>query len=190
MTIRLFPLDPSEPAHYLNSRLDFSKPLAQTLQEALTKTAQHYNTAVWVDSHLVAQYVFEYRRMTQGSRPFKGASLHARPDGTVVKVSDPRANFSQTVDYVQHLFRESYHGCRYAHEHRYIVHPEAVCGPQCRAHKRRLMAMLMQRARAVCPACFMIANLDGRCPTCEQVVPDKPVTMSHPRVSVYSRKED
>lgn len=148
-------------------------PLAQALQQAIKDTLAIYPGGSQIDSHIVADVVFQHRAAFNGVREPNGPKFWIHPDGSIRKVYDSaRADRQQTRDYVQHLFRELYHGCRYAYQHYYTIHTEKECGAICRARRERLKASLMRRM-PLCPDCFMVANLNGRCPSCDEIVPDK-----------------
>lgn len=149
---------------YLGGRLNPAKPLAEALQTAIIETLDKYPGGGWVDSHAIADRAFQFRRLNPD---YKVSKVYAMPDGTTKTFRQQGApDSSQTLDYVQHLFRELYHGCRYAHKGQYFIHTDRECGAVCRARRQRLKNATI-RITPLCPSCYLRANTDGLCPSCE-----------------------
>jgi hypothetical protein len=114
--------------------------VAETIQETIEIYVSRLKpgTGVWINSHEIGDLV-ACDRMAAAGRLFTKEEIR------------------QTLDYVQHVFRESFHSCRYASsEGSYFIHPERECTPACRNHQRR-------PERALCPSCFVLMTTQGTC---------------------------
>ena len=111
---------------------------SRRIEEAV-KVAAHQGSSVMLDSHAIADLIFDER-----------------------VTSDGEASWGQTKDYVQHILREAPHVCRHADGHFYRVHTEEICSDQCDARwASRLKALDV--ARAQCPDCFTMLPKSGVC---------------------------
>jgi hypothetical protein len=141
--------------------------VAECIRGGIQHTIQLIQSPVWVDSHYLAKVVYQHRlgAWQQGRGP-----VHVKCDMAVVpSPPDP----DQTLDYVQHLFREAEYVCRYAYEGMYLVHHWKECSPQCREHRNALREHLLktiarQLDLPVCPDCFLKATITSMCPACEK----------------------
>ncbi len=78
------------------------------------------------------------------------------------------ADRQQTLDYVQHLFREASHVCRYADgQHHYFLHEQAQCFTDCNSRKHIVQSAQPFEARPLCPDCFIMLPCTGVC-DCQQ----------------------
>lgn len=127
----------------------------------------------WVDSHAVAQAVFNVRAsMPEYYQPIL-VELKDGSGQTAYKVQMGHtitADIDQTRDYVQHCFREMRYGCRYADGHHYMVHDMPECGKLCRERRSQRVAarqaMFDRRSGPVCSICNITIPLTGICDWC------------------------
>ena len=106
-------------------------------ERAIAAVLEEIPEGGWIDSHYFAKGIFALRAATKGDA----------------------ADLRQTIDYVQHRLREASHVCRHADGHHYLIHPEAVCSPECDKHR----AIRQVAPRPVCPNCFLRVSASGSC---------------------------
>jgi len=111
---------------------------SRRIEEAV-KVAAQQGSSVMLDSHAVADLIFDER-----------------------VTSDGEASWGQTKDYVQHILREAPHVCRHADGHFYRVHVEEICSDQCDA-RWASRQNVRDAVRAQCPDCFTMLPKSGVC---------------------------
>ncbi len=121
-------------------------PERQVLDEAVAITLSNWKGTrgvdyVMVDSHPVADMFFSRRcRNGEGS------------------------DRKQTLDYVQHMFREAGHVCRHADGSSYRLHSDETCGDACTA---KYLHAAGKGTRPLTNCCFVEETTAGTCPLCE-----------------------
>lgn len=108
------------------------------LRDAISYTLAQMPQGGWVSSYEVANELVRQRRES----------------GTV--------DAKQTLEYVQHLFREADHVCRYADEGHYNLHADPQCSAFCDSHRKRTTTV-KNEARPMCPHCFLMLPCTGVC---------------------------
>ena len=183
---------------YTLGQLKKGESLAKSLERAAKAVSLQTglpHSWIWIDSHKLAERVFQWRAKIEGvaqlvvspigSGPIKIIKLNndGSQSSTHVPVittfssgqftfKTPGADPDQTRDYVQHCLREMHHGCRYAVGHLYQIHHDSECSPACRERRDRKQAQVAPSVanRAYCPTCYLMLTTAGLCSAgCEEI---------------------
>lgn len=120
---------------------DLGESESVVLDRAVAHVLSRHRDGGWVDSHQVAE-AFVARR-------------------TRVRDGGETVDWTQTKDYVQHLFRNADHVCGHGVDARYRIHPEPECSPACKA--RRAWSRTVVEKKPMCLECFIELPATGVC---------------------------